>query len=118
MKTTKIETNSYQGVYQLPLKYDGYNYVWSKKNIMTLMFGRLVPEEDRVKVVKSLNKESELKIEGLTNNKDEFFINGEYAFCVRGWGHLTGIGAMNLPLEKAIEIQDGFINYILERLKK
>lgn len=41
---------------------------------------------------------------------------GEYQFLVRGWGHLTGCGALNLPVELASEMQDDFINYILGRL--
>ena len=42
---------------------------------------------------------------------------GEYQFLVRGWGHLTGSGdAMNLPVEIAEKMQDGFITYIINRL--
>jgi len=116
MKTIKIETNSYQGVYRLPLKYDEYNYAWSKNNNMALMFYENLSEEDRVQIVECINKESDLKLNDIANNNEEFLINGEPAFCVRGWGHLTGIGGLNLPVEKAKQIQDDFINYILERL--
>lgn len=35
---------------------------------------------------------------------------------IRGWGHLTGTGGLHLPSEKAAEIQDSFVNYIVERL--
>lgn len=42
--------------------------------------------------------------------------NGEYQFLVRGWSHLTGCGGLNLPGELAVEMQIGFINYILDKL--
>jgi len=33
--------------------------------------------------------------------------NGQMTICtIRGWGHLTGVGAMNLFVTDAIEIQD------------
>lgn len=41
---------------------------------------------------------------------------GEYQFLVRGWGHLTGCGALNLPTKLAAEMQDGFIKYIIDKL--
>lgn len=37
---------------------------------------------------------------------------------VRGWGKLIGNGGYKLNQNDATEIQDGFINYILERLNK
>ena len=43
---------------------------------------------------------------------------GEYAFCVRGWGHLIGTGGLNLSIDTAKKIQDGFISYILSRLNR
>ena len=42
--------------------------------------------------------------------------NGEYQFLVRGWGHLTGCGGLNLPEDLAAKIQDEFIDYIINRL--
>lgn len=41
---------------------------------------------------------------------------GEYQFLVRGWGYLTGCGGLNLPEELAAKMQDGFIEYILDKL--
>lgn len=37
---------------------------------------------------------------------------------IRGWGHLTGCGALNLPPEEAIEIQDDFGEWIVKKLKQ
>ena len=41
---------------------------------------------------------------------------GKQQFLVRGWGHLTGCGGLNLPEKLASEMQNGFIDYILGRL--
>lgn len=41
---------------------------------------------------------------------------GKQQFLVRGWRHLTGCGGLNLPEKLASEMQDGFIDYILDRL--
>lgn len=35
---------------------------------------------------------------------------------VRGWGYLTGVGALALPTKEAIKIQDEFGEYIVEKL--
>jgi len=38
---------------------------------------------------------------------------GDMRICdIRGWGHLTGVGALNLPSDKAVEIQDANTNLI------
>lgn len=39
-------------------------------------------------------------------------------FRIRGWGMLTGVGGYNLPVDKAVEIQDAFANYCVEMLNK
>ena len=46
----------------------------------------------------------------------KIFYQGKYAFCVRGWGYLIGIGGLHLSVDIAKKIQDGFISYILSRL--
>lgn len=35
---------------------------------------------------------------------------------LRGWGHLTGGGAMNLPFERAAKIQDEFYDFCLRKI--
>jgi len=37
---------------------------------------------------------------------------------VRGWGWLTGAGALNIPADKAAQIQDQFGDWIAETLTK
>lgn len=101
--------------YQPPFHYDGYSYVWSFNDTMTLMFVN-TPKEEVAKILRAINGEKEHKIEGLTHEGVDFFLNGIYIFCVRGWGFLTGRGAMNLPIEKAEKIQDSFVEYVYKTL--
>lgn len=46
----------------------------------------------------------------------EIYYDGKFQFLVRGWGHLTGCGGLNLPEDLAAKIQDEFIAYILGKL--
>ena len=109
--------NDWEKVYQLPIHYDSYNYAWAKNGTMALMFNGVLSKDDRIKITDSLNGETNYKIDGLTVDGCDFSINGVYAFCVRGWGNLTGTGALNYSEEKATKIQDGFINYIKLKLQ-
>lgn len=43
-------------------------------------------------------------------------INDEQFIRIRGWGNLTGVGAHNLPAEKAAKIQDDFRDWIISML--
>lgn len=36
---------------------------------------------------------------------------------VRGWGHLTGVGGLHLPVEEAIAVQDSFFKFACKKLK-
>lgn len=78
-------------------------------------------EQERIKhIVDIINgeKSSDFEPEWELDENETCQINykGEFQFLVRGWGHLTGCGGLNLPAELAAEMQDGFINYILDRL--
>lgn len=42
--------------------------------------------------------------------------DGHHWIEIRGWGHLTGAGGLNLPDIEAIDIQDDLANYIIEKL--
>lgn len=42
--------------------------------------------------------------------------DGEPFLRMRGWGYLTGCGALNMSPEKAIIIQDSFLEYCLTKL--
>lgn len=53
----------------------------------------------------------------LTRNQGgEILQNGKVLIRIRGWGHLTGTGGLNLPEDEAAGIQDAFANYIIKIL--
>lgn len=56
------------------------NYCWSKNGTMTLMFDEVLNEFDRKMIVKAINGETELKMEGLTFDGCDFLLNGTYIF--------------------------------------
>lgn len=117
--------------YKLPLHLDEYCvYAWDTESGMALSCFNLKYDEkgnylhgepERVKhIIDVINGDcsSDFEPEWDISNDDpcKIIYKGEYQFLVRGWGHLTGCGGLNLPEKLASEIQDGFINYILDRL--
>lgn len=117
--------------YKLPLHLDKYCvYAWdaddgtalSNFNLKYDESGNyLHGEEERIKHIIDVingNCPSDFDPEWDISNDDPCKITykGKQQFLVRGWGHLTGCGGLNLPEKLASEMQDGFINYILDRL--
>ena len=48
----------------------------------------------------------------------EIFYNDKFAFCIRGWGKLTGTGGgLNLSTDEAMKIQDEFAKWVLQTLQ-
>lgn len=117
--------------YKLPLHLDDYCvYAWDAESGMALSSFNLKydeegnylhGEQDRIKhIIDVINGDcsSDFEPEWDISNDDPCKITykGEHQFLVRGWGHLTGCGGLNLPEKLASEMQDGFIDYILDRL--
>lgn len=117
--------------YKLPLHLDKYCvYAWDADDGMALSDfnfkydengNYLSGERERIKHVIDVingNCPSDFEPEWKLSDDEPCAITykGEYEFLVRGWGHLTGCGGLNLPEELAAKIQDEFINYILYRL--
>lgn len=117
--------------YKLPLHLDLYGcYAFDADGCMALSSfnykydergNYMAGEQERIKhIVEIINgeKPSDFEPEWELDENETCQINykGEFQFLVRGWGHLTGCGGLNLPAELAAEMQDGFINYILGRL--
>ena len=98
-----MKTNTtWQEVYKLPLRLDDwFSYVWTNTNGMALQFHEDVKEEDQVKIVEAINGINKYKIPLIKNDTCDFYADETYIFCVRGWGNLTGGGALNLPLKEA-----------------
>jgi hypothetical protein len=112
----KKKPKSWEEYYKLPIKYN-YSYGYCKNDTMALTFNHDLSDEDCEKIVDVINGNSEMKINGLAHIGTNFYQDGEYIFCVRGWGGLIGIGALNMSEEEALKIQDGFIEYVFNKLK-
>lgn len=117
---------SWEDAYALPLHKDKYGtFVWDRNGNMALSFGLesisekefCVHIKDINEIVSCINGESESENKGRwSHDVCDFMLDGKFIFSVRGWGNLTGCGALNLPGNVAARIQDGFIKYIFDRL--
>ena len=105
-------------IYQLPLRSDSGGYVWSNNGTMTFTFDFDYDYGIIEKIVEKLNGDSSIKFDSDFTIQDgiDFYYAREYAFCIRGWGHLTGTGALHLSGNEAVSIQDGFAKWVLETL--
>ncbi len=117
----------FRKAFKFPLKYDGMFYVWGANNTMVLEFDMDDNTSDTIRelIIRVLNEDKKLEESGIQVIADnlkfdsieqEFTLNGKPFMCIRGWGHLTGIGGLNLDAEIAEQIQDDLAKYILEKL--
>ncbi|MCK9416529.1 hypothetical protein M0Q97_07730 [Candidatus Dojkabacteria bacterium] len=81
-------------------------------------------EESQQKIVELLNNPT-IKFEPKTHlnlrfDEDNAIIyqDDKEFIIIRGWGHLTGCGALNLDGQTATKIQNEFAYYIVETLNK
>ena len=118
---------NFKKYYEFPLHSDGIAYIWTKSNAMALMFDwveKFSTELFQKYVVEVINgNKKSYKIPYLNehifkykNNATIVDESGELFLIVRGWGHLTGCGGLNLPAEKASAIQDAFGQYVVDKL--
>jgi len=115
---------TYKDVYKLPLKFSDNDYtsrVVDQDDNFVFQF-TFKNEETRAILLDVINGVKTLKTKELVffnengdikNNED----NGTI-ILIRGWGNLTGIGTMNLPIEVAANIQDTFAEFVVEQLNK
>lgn len=110
---------TFKDVYQLPLEFDEYCpvYIYSANGVMT--FNNLIDDREKLKeILAILNGKSNKKVTNeVTYEKGYIKSDGIPILLLRGWGHLTGCGALNLPAEKAAKIQDDFANWVVNKLK-
>lgn len=115
---------NFKDYYKFPLKIDDYCPVkaWTSDHKMAFDFAmwNLKPEKYQ-KLVDIVNgdRESQANFKVFRQGCEIYLEKDgmEVLFLIiRGWGHLTGIGGLHLPEEKAIEIQNEFGDYIVSRI--
>jgi hypothetical protein len=107
---------TYKDVYQLPLE-ESHGWIYDQKRNFVFQF-MIDDKKTEQKILDVINGKENLKRidlvfkheKGIIKDKDRELI------LIRGWGNLTGPGAMNLSVEEASNIQDTFANFIVERL--
>lgn len=105
-------------VYRREFWTDGV-FVWSSNGVMALMVADDVENFEQImeRVCNLLNeKVTTSKTPELTYDAPEILLNGKPSLIVRGWGHLTGVGGLNLPEEEAAKIQDEFAAWVISKL--
>ena len=111
----------WEDVWNLPLRKSDYDdYVYSSNGVLALSHfkdGWVFDEMTVNKIVSIINGEINSDFHPKWEADGcEILYRGVYAFCVRGWGYLTGTGGLNLSEDIAEKLQDEFISYILSRL--
>ena len=108
---------NWKNYYKLPLKLE-CGYAWGKDGGMALTFDYDSKNTDSIAIIDAINgtEHDKFIITDLTYDGVDFYQNGKYIFCVRGWGNLTGIGGHNFSPKKASQIQDEFVKHIFNQL--
>lgn len=79
-----------------------------------------IPQESKQLILDILNSRTDksVKREVKYSPSGQVTIDGINVMLIRGWGHLTGEGALNLPYREAAKIQDDSGEWIVKKLKQ
>ena len=111
----------FNDIYRFPLRVcDSLVYVWTDNGVKA--FNNLVGfDKDGEKylndLIAAINGDNPGVYDATAEN-GRILVNGKKALLARGWGHLTGGGALNLPLDVAAKIQDDFIAFCVSQLRR
>ena len=111
---------TFRDIYKFPLVELGYSIgrVYDSGNNFVFQF-HIESKSTKEKLLKCINGEINLTNPHISfRHEDGFILDNDHnkLILIRGWGNLTGIGAHNLPVEEAANIQDTFADFIVERL--
>ena len=93
---------SFQDIYQLPLCIDEFCpvYVYSANKVMT--FDILLDDIYKVQeILNVINGKSDKHYVSAKYDDGYILVENKPVFFIRGWGYLTGVGALNLSCEEA-----------------
>lgn len=117
------ELELFRMYFKLPFVLDDWcSYVWDATgHQMVLKFSPDFDgngfDEVKKEIISVINGNPKTtKLNTFSAKGEDIFSDGKYFMCVRGWGYLTGQGSLSLSNERATEIQDSLVNYILEKL--
>lgn len=125
----KTEIRTFKDAFKFPLKFY-HGMVFTADNNRAIDFakkwhypnGFFITESSAREVIKLINGEdgrmqTDLKLK-LEDGVIYTYVNGEPQefIIIRGWGHLTGTGGLNLRDDLAMQIQDDFAAHILKVL--
>lgn len=105
-------------IYFKPFRGDpgGYSsYIWCDKH--TMCFTILNPKLKN-RIIALLNGDDAPSFDNVKVDDRYVIIDDSPALLVRGWGRLTGCGALRLEPSKAVKIQNDFLQWTLKQLKK
>ena len=108
---------TYKDVYELPLE-ENHGWIYDQKGNFVFQF-MIDDEKTEQKILDVINgKENFKNLDFLFKHEQGQILDksGLPIILIRGWGNLTGTGAMNLSVEEASNIQDTFAIFIVERL--
>jgi hypothetical protein len=106
-------------IYKPPFRADS-SYIYSSNGVMSLMAtdNNHDPEKLMLRTVEILNGDSEsIGNPNISYYNGEIYLNSNVIMVVRGFGHLTGEGALNLSLDEAMRVQDQFGEWVCRKLR-
>lgn len=105
-------------IYKPPFSTDGV-YIWSSNGVMSLMAADCVNNPERImeRTCQILNGESKsIGNPNISYSDGDIYNGANLLMVIRGFGHLTGIGGLNMSVENALKIQDEFGKYVCSLL--
>jgi hypothetical protein len=107
----------FKEIYTPPFENHWDSYFFSSNGVMSFT---LLTHNERLlsRIEECLNSETPVKVsDNVEKVGIHIKIDGKKILLTRGWGHLTGIGALNLPTDIAAKVQDDFIDWTVSKLK-
>lgn len=106
-------------VYKPPFRTDGM-FIFSSNDVMTLMVADCLHEPEKLmeRTCQIMNGESQSNGNpNISYSNGEIYNGAQLLMVVRGFGYLTGQGALNLSIEEALKIQDEFGSWLCRLLR-